>query len=190
MTICASTSTIDLDSKDWSLDLDALESLIRPNTKLIAINFPHNPTGAILPAESLERLVHMCRKHSIWLFSDEVYRGLQYTADEIPPVAAIYEKGISLGVVSKALGLAGLRIGWIVCSDLAALKDIANVKHYLSICNSAPSEILALIALRNQNIILQDNTSIAVDNLALFEVFLARWTAVFSWVKPKGACCG
>ena len=191
--LCPDTSCLDLRiDDDWSLDVDALAALIRPGqTKLIVMNFPHNPTGTVLPRKTLDEVIGLCRRNGVWLFSDEVYRGLERDPElQNPPVATLYEKGISLGVMSKSYGLAGLRIGWIVCTDVDMLDSISNVKHYLSICNSCTSEILALIALRNADSILERNVEITRANLQFVRSFMNNWKGVFSWVEPKGGCCG
>ena len=192
MNLCAETSSIDLSiDYNWNLDIHKLTGLIRPNTKMIIINFPHNPTGSVISSEILDRLILLARKHNIWIFSDEVYRGIESDPKNLrSPVVSLYEKGISLGVTSKSFGLAGLRIGWIVMQDINMLNHISNVKHYLSLCNSAPSEILALIALRNKDVLLERNTRLAKSNQILFEEFLDNWKGVFSWVPPKGGCVG
>eukprot|EP01034_Spumella_vulgaris_P046560 gene46560-58053_t len=146
--IC-STSTIDLSpSNEWKLDMTELESLIiGGTTKMIIMNFPHNPTGALLTHEEQQSVVELGRKYDLFLFFDEIYRGLERNESlRLPTIASIYNKGISLGGMSKVYGMAGLRIGWIALADKHWLHEIAETKHYLSICNSAPSEILALIA--------------------------------------------
>lgn len=100
------------ESNDWRIDLRSIQSSIKPNTKCIVINFPHNPTGQVIEEEELKALIEICRTKGIWLFSDEVYRLLG--APNKPwasPAACLYEKGLSLGVMSKAFGMAGLRIG-------------------------------------------------------------------------------
>lgn len=149
LSLCA-VSGVPLDPNDgWSLDLDRVAAAIRPETRVVSINFPHNPTGKILELDRFAALVELCRKRGIWLFSDETYRLLgPEGVEHLPQVADVYERGLSLGVMSKAYGLAGLRIGWIACSDRNMLLRMERMKHYLSICNSGPSERLALIALR------------------------------------------
>ena len=191
--LCPNMSCLDLCLEDnWSLDIDALTALVIPGqTKLIVMNFPHNPTGSVLPRKTLDAVINLCRRNGIWLFSDEVYRGIERDPQDLnPPVVSLYEKGISLGVMSKAYGLAGLRIGWIVCTDMNMLDEISNVKHYLSICNSCSSEVLALIALRNANTILGRNLAITKENLQHINEFFENWKGCFSWVEPKGGCCG
>ena len=96
----------------WALDIDELKRELRPNTKLISINFPNNPTGKIVPRSTFDAIVDLCRERGIWLFSDECYRLLEREPSlRLPQAADVYEKGISLNVMSKAYGLPGLRIG-------------------------------------------------------------------------------
>lgn len=175
--------------RDWGLDLAEIAAAIRPNTRLISINFPNNPTGKIIPGKELSELVDLCRTHGIYLFSDEVYRLLELDdAKRIPQVADIYEKGISLNVMSKAYGLPGLRIGWLACQDRDLLVRFERYKHYLSICNAAPSEVLAKIALANQQTILERNRVLLRDNLVELNQFFADYPALFEWMQPDGSC--
>jgi len=188
---CAVTPVSLLPSEHWRCDLDVLRASIQANTKLIVMNWPHNPTGQVPSREHWEGILAIAKEHDLWVFSDEVYRGLEPNeALRLPTLASVYEKGLSLGVVSKSIGLAGLRVGWIAGQDQAILNAIADVKHYLSICNSAPSEVLALIALRNNDVLLNRILSIVRDNLALIDAFLERWSSIFRWERPVGGCCG
>jgi aspartate/methionine/tyrosine aminotransferase len=106
----------------------------------------------------------------------------------IPQAADVYEKGLSLNVMSKAYGLPGLRIGWIASQDTALLDRLERYKHYLSICNSAPSERLAAIALGVREKLLERVRTLMRANLALLEVFLARYPELFEWQRPDGGC--
>ena len=191
LSICAVTGVpLDPDS-NWSLDLDQVAAAIRPDTKLVSINFPHNPTGRIIDRAVLDGLVDLCRKHGLWLFSDEVYRLLGPDPDkQVPQVTDLYERGVSLNVMSKAYGLPGLRIGWIACADRDLLARMERMKHYLSICNSAPSEQLAIIALRNRDAILARNNTLVRDNLDLLDGFFAEFPTLFEWRRPDGGCVG
>lgn len=187
--ICDVTGIALREFEDWRLDLDDLEAAIRPNTKLVSINFPNNPTGALMPQDNLRRLVDICRKHGIWLFSDEVYRGIEADpADTMPQIADIYERGFSLNVMSKAYGLPGLRIGWIACQDRQMLSKLERYKHYLSICDSAPSERLAVIALKAREQILADNRALLGENRKLLDEFFSDYPALFDWQPPQGGC--
>lgn len=189
LAICEVTG-VPLDPQDnWSLDIDRIAAAIRPNTKLVTINFPHNPTGAILPLERYRALIDLCRTHGIYILHDEIFNGLGPTgAQHLPFVADEYERGLSLNVTSKAYGLPGLRIGWIACQDADVLSRMERMKHYLSICNSGPSERLTMIALRNRDRILARNCAIVDENLPKWDAFFARYPDLFDWQRPDGSC--
>lgn len=189
LAICDATG-VPLDPDDgWSLDIDRIAAALRPNTRLVTINFPHNPTGAILPLDRYEALIELCRKHGLYLLHDEIFHGLGPSgAEHLPYVADRYERGLSLGVMSKSYGLPGLRIGWIACADREVLSKMERMKHYLSICNSAPSERLAVIALRNRDLLIGRNCAIIDENLPKWDAFFARHAERFDWQRPDGSC--
>lgn len=191
LSICTATG-VPLDPADnWSLDIDRVAAAIRPNTRLVSINFPHNPTGKILERDRFDALVALCRHHGLYLFSDEVYRPLGPTGTtHLPQAADAYERGLSLGVMSKAYGLPGLRIGWIACRDRDLLARLERMKHYLSICNSAPSERLAVMALGARDRILARNCALVDENLARLDRFFAERPDLFEWRRPDGGCVG
>lgn len=177
--------------QDWALDLDELRAAVRPHTKLISINFPNNPTGKIIPHATFEALIELCRAQGIWLFSDEVYRLIERDPSlRLPQAVDVYERAISLNVMSKAYGLPGLRIGWVACKDRDLLVRLERYKHYLSICNSAPSEQLALIALKAREQILAKNRQIVRDNIVVLNDFFAEFPHLFDWREPDGGCVG
>jgi len=187
--ICEVTGVALHENNNWYLDIDEIEQAIRPNTKLISINFPNNPTGCIIPEENLTALVELCRKQDLYLFSDEVYRLLECDESKrIPQIADIYEKGISLNVCSKAYGLPGLRIGWIGTQDTGLLLKLERYKHYLSICNSGPSERLAVIALKNSQTLLKRNRALIKSNLEAVTQFFSEYPDLFEWRTPDGGC--
>jgi len=181
---------VPLDPDDgWSLDLDRVKAAIRPNTKLMTINFPHNPTGAILPRDHYMALIELCRAHGIYILHDEIFNGLGPTGTQhLPFIADVYERGLSLNVMSKSFGLPGLRIGWIACQDADVLSKMERMKHYLSICNSGPSEQLTKIALKNKDKLLARNCGIVDENLPKWEAFFARHPDLFDWRRPDGSC--
>lgn len=187
--ICAATG-VPLDPEDgWSLDIDRVAGAIRPNTRLVTINFPHNPTGAILPLERYNALVELCRKDGIYILHDEIFNGLGQTGTmHLPFIADIYERGLSLNVMSKSFGLPGLRIGWIACADGEVLSRMERFKHYLSICNSGPSERLANIAVNNRDKLISRNCAIIDENLPKWDAFFARHADLFDWQRPDGSC--
>ncbi len=187
--ICDVSGVALLQDEDWRFDLDALRNAVRPNTKLVSINFPNNPTGYVPNRQDFASIVELCREHDLYLFSDEVYRLLELDAERrLPQAADAYEKGFSLNVMSKAYGLPGLRVGWIAGRDTDALARFNRYKHYLSICNSAPSERLAVIALKARDKILDRNRQILAGNLDLLDEFFHRHGDLFEWRRPDGGC--
>ncbi|MCA2185989.1 pyridoxal phosphate-dependent aminotransferase [Nonomuraea cavernae] len=175
--------------RDWALDLDKVVAAIRANTRLISVNFPNNPTGKVIDAADFAALARLCDERGIHLFSDEVYRGLERDpARTLPQAADLSEHALSLNVTSKALGLPGLRIGWITCRDRELRARLERAKHYTTICNSAPSEILARIALKARNSILDRNRDLITANLPAFDAFFAEFADDFDWRAPDGGC--
>jgi len=175
------------ENNDWELDLDFLKKNIKENTKAIVINFPHNPTGYIPSKEKFEKIVEIAKEKDIHIFSDEVYRFLEYDEkDRLHAMCDVYDKGLSLGVMSKTFGLAGLRIGWLVSKDKELLKKIASFKDYTTICNSSPSEFLASLALKHKDEIIKRNLTIIKNNLKLLTGFFERYKSLFDWIPPKG----
>lgn len=178
-------------SNRWQPDMDEVRAALRPNTRLIAVNFPNNPTGAIADQAVFQQLLELCAERDIYLFHDEVYRGLERDpARRLPQAAERYAKAVSLNVMSKAYGLPGLRIGWIACRDHTLLSRMERLKHYLSICNSRPSEVLATIALNAREPILARNRELCRDNLAQLGAFFAAHTDRYEWNEPDGGCVG
>lgn len=175
----------------WDFKISDLESMIKPSTKLLIINQPHNPTGALFSESKFLKVIELARKHDLYLFSDEVYRFLEYNSrDRLQAACDLYFKSFSLGVMSKAFGLAGLRIGWIATKQKNILEKMKAFKDYTSICASAPSEFLAEFALTQKEKILERNLEIISKNLSLLQAFFARYETFFSWNKPKAGSIG
>lgn len=189
LSLCEVTGIALDPGRDWALDLDQVEAAIRPNTRVVSVNFPHNPTGKVISAADFTALARMCDERGIHLFSDEVYRGLERDpARTLPQAADLSERAMSLNVTSKSLGLPGLRVGWIACRDRALLTRLEHAKHYTTICNAAPSEILARIALKARTTILHRNRALIARNLPAFGAFFAEFAGLFQWQAPDGGC--
>jgi aspartate/methionine/tyrosine aminotransferase len=170
----------------WTLDLDELRGLVRANTKAIILNTPHNPTGYLMSRQAYEAVHKLAQENNLLLFSDEVYRESEYDpATRLPAACDSGNHAISLGVTSKTYGLAGLRIGWIATRNREIYEKMASLKDYTTICNSAPSEFLAEVAMRNRMKLAERNLGIIKDNLAVMERFFARHTDLFSWIRPQ-----
>jgi aspartate/methionine/tyrosine aminotransferase len=170
----------------WALDLDELRHLMRTNTKAIIINTPHNPTGYLMSRVDYEAVHKFAREKELLLFSDEVYRESEYDpATRLPAACDIGDHAISLGVTSKTYGLAGLRIGWVATKNKKIYEKMTSLKDYTTICNSAPSEFLAEIAMRNRQKLAERNVGIIQDNLKIIDNLFARYSKLFSWVRPR-----
>ena len=175
----------------WAHDLDALRRLLRPETRVLYVNQPHNPTGTLMNAATFTEVVELARAHGLVLFSDEVYRELEHDpADRLPAACDVYERGVSLGSISKSYGLPGLRLGWLATRDRSRLARIAELKDYTTICASAPSELLTAVALRNRHVLLERNLGIVRENLPRLEDLFARRSDLFSWVRPTASAIG
>jgi aspartate/methionine/tyrosine aminotransferase len=187
----ADVTPVPLGPDDWTLDVDQLIAAIRPKTRMVIINFPHNPTGAHISRADFDRIVNECRDRGILLFSDEVYRFLEHEAsDLLPPAAVLYDQAISLGVMSKTFALAGVRIGWIATRDRELLQQCMRIKDYTTICSSAPSEILSLIALRARDRVVARSRTIVQGNLPTLRDFMTRHKEHLTWAPPRaGSTC-
>jgi aspartate/methionine/tyrosine aminotransferase len=158
---------------------------MRSNTRAIIINTPHNPTGYLMSKEDYDALHRIAQENNLLLFSDEVYRESEYDPSTRLPAACDYgEHAVSLGVTSKTYGLAGLRIGWIATKNKAIYDKMASLKDYTTICNSAPSEFLAELAMRNRKRLVERNLGIIKENLSIMDDFFARHADLFAWVRP------
>ena len=170
----------------WALDLDELERLLRPATRLVVVNFPHNPTGLLPTPAEFEALIDLARRRGAWLLCDEMYRGLERDpAERLPSAADRYERAIVLSGLSKTHGLPGLRAGWLVVHDAALRAALINWKHYTTICAAAPSEMLATVALSAHEALAGRNRRIIAGNLDTAEAFFRRWPELFDWRPPR-----
>jgi len=176
-----------LGSQGWHLDPDQLRRSLKEQTRLVVINFPHNPTGYLPSRQEFDLLVAIAREHDLYLLGDEMYRYLEHDpANRLPAACEVYEKGISLSGLSKSFGLPGLRAGWLATREKSLLERWLTIKDYTTICHSAPSEILAMIALRAREEIIRRNRGIIRDNLAALGSFFSAHRDLFTWVEPQG----
>lgn len=167
----------------WELDLEELKALAQPDTKLLVVNTPNNPTGYTLKPNELQSITELARKQGWMIFSDEVYQGLEETPPQF--FADLYENAVSLGVMSKAYGLAGLRVGWIATQNRGLYDKLVRFKHYTTICTSGPSEFLAEIALKHGDQILKRNREIIRENQQIAHSFFQRHKGLFTNNIPQ-----
>ena len=178
--ICDVTA-INLDSENnWNLDIQKIKDSLQPNTLLISINFPHNPTGKVISQSELNDIVNISRENNLYLFSDEIYRLMERDENKrLDQISDIYDKGISLNGMSKTYGMPGIRIGWISCKDHSLLDKMEKLKHYLSICNSTPNEKLSIIALKYRSKIIERSRKIIKNNLVKLNSFFQKYDNLF-----------
>ena len=169
---------------DYQPDLDELRALVTPDTKLICINNPNNPTGALMSGELLRQIVEIARSVDAYVLCDEVYRHLTQDDAWSESIVDIYEKGISLGSMSKAFSLAGLRLGWVATHDKAALAAMISHRDYNHISCGLFDEALATVALEHKDVLLQRNRTIVRENLAILDAWVASQPHV-RYTKPQ-----
>ncbi|HET9851269.1 MAG TPA: aminotransferase class I/II-fold pyridoxal phosphate-dependent enzyme [Candidatus Limnocylindrales bacterium] len=175
----------------WSLDVDRLLRSLHDETRMVVVNAPHQPTGMLPSEEEWRRLAAECGSRGIRLVGDEVYRFLEHDgASPLPAAADLDDRAVSIGVMSKTFAMAGLRIGWLATRDHDVLDRCARLKDYTTICSAAPSEVLALIALRARDRVIARSREIVASNLALVDDFFARRADAFTWVRPRGGSTG
>lgn len=175
----------------WALDLDELRHLMRTTTKAIIINTPHNPTGYLMSRADFDELHKFAQEKKLILFCDEVYRESEYnSADRLPAACDYGEHAVSLGVTSKTYGMAGLRIGWVATKNKKIFDAMASLKDYTTICNSAPSEFLSEVALRNRQQLIDRNLGIILGNLAIVDGLFKQYSSLFTWVRPRAGSMG
>jgi aspartate/methionine/tyrosine aminotransferase len=173
------------DGNHWRLDFEALEQSLLPHTRLLVINFPHNPTGFLPTRAELEEIIAFARAHHLFLFSDEMYRFLEYDpASRLPALCDLYEWGVSLSGLSKSMAVPGLRTGWLATQNELIFQSWAHFKDYTTICSSAPGEILALITLRARQQIVARNLALIGANLSSAHAFFAEFSDRFIWFPP------
>lgn len=187
----AEVRTVALDpSRGWALDPGEWAAAA-DGARMAVVNFPHNPTGALPGAEEFRRIVAAGVAGGGHLVSDEVYRLLEHDPDDrLPAAADLHERAVSVGVMSKAFGLAGLRIGWIATRDRDLLARVARLKDYTTICASAPSEVLAICALRARERVLERARGIVLANLGAVAAFAAAHADRITWEPPRAGTVG
>ena len=165
-------------------DLDSLKKLVTDKTKMICINNPNNPTGALMSEEILKEIVEIAKSADAWILCDEVYRHLTQEDSYSSSIADLYEKGISVGSMSKVFSLAGLRLGWIATHDTNAIKSFLSHRDYNLISCGMIDEMIASIALKNKDKLLKRNLTIVRENLEILDNWVKQEKHV-NYIKPK-----
>lgn len=179
------------EANGWKFEVKFLQQNIRPSTRLIIINFPHNPTGYIPPIDDFREIIQLAQKYNIHIFSDEMYRLLElHNDDRLPSACELYDKAVSLFGMSKTFGMAGVRIGWLVVKNKQLYQEMEKYKDYTTICSNAPGEILSIIALRAKDSIIGGHMIRIKRNLSLLDVFFDSHKDLFTWVRPRAGTIG
>ncbi|MCR5087893.1 MAG: aminotransferase [Oscillospiraceae bacterium] len=168
----------------WLPDLQELRSMITPGTKLICINNPNNPTGALMPTSMLREIVELARSVGAYVLCDEVYRHLTQDDDWSESITDLYEKGISVSSMSKVFSLAGLRLGWIATHDRDLLRTLLSHRDYNHISCGMFDEAVAGLALNHADALLKRSRSIVRENLATVAVWMSREPYI-RWFCPQ-----
>ncbi|MGO5075172.1 aminotransferase [Clostridium sporogenes] len=164
-------------------DLEELKKMVNSNTKLITINNPNNPSGSLIPVELLKQIVDIAKSVDAYVLSDEVYRGITEDGSYMHSIVDLYEKGISVGSMSKTFSLAGLRLGWIVSKDEKIINLCRERRDYDTISCGVLDDIFASLALENKDAILERNRKIVMTNRELLHQWVSSEPRV-SYVKP------
>lgn len=169
----------------WLPDIEELDKIITSKTKLLCLNNPNNPTGSVIPDRQLEEIVKIAQKKNVWILSDEVYRGLNLTGNLYSKsVADIYDKGISVGSMSKTYSLPGLRVGW-VAGRVDLINEINHQRQYNTISVSILDDYFASVALENRNSIAERNFHIQTRGVNILREWLGK-NHRFKCVLPEG----
>lgn len=185
---------IGVEVKEWTMalphfewDVAELERLIDKRTRAIVLNSPHSPTGRVLTAEQLQRVVELVERCNLWLISDEVYRGIWHQPEYITEAAAdLTARAVSIGDMTKPFGLGGLRVGWLASSQVEILERCSAMRDYTTMCCAAPSEFLAALALEYKDKLLDQKRTIARRNLTKLKQFVSEHSCHLELVSPQG----
>lgn len=166
-------------------DMDEFKSLIGPRTRMVIVNFPHNPTGASLDIEQQEELISVIEEAGAYLFWDGAFAELVYEGIPLPNPSLRYERAISIGTLSKAYGLPGLRVGWCFASP-EILDECVHLRDYISLATSPLVEMIARLAIEKADDLLGSRLLQAHTNLELTAVWVKQHQGEVEWVRPKG----
>ncbi len=173
-------------ARGWAIDPGEVGEALGGLPGAVILNVPHSPTGALPSRDDLQAIAADTVAAGAHLVCDEVYRLLEHDpADRLPAAVDVHERGVSIGVMSKAFGLPGLRIGWVATRDRALLRRLAALKDWTTICAAAPSEVLAIVALRARETLLARARGLVAAGLAAAEELVAAHPGTLGWIPPR-----
>lgn len=170
---------------DWKFNYDELVTVVNEKTKIIVLNSPHNPTGAVCETDLANKILALAEKYQCFILADDVSQASNYHNFPIAHHYLSYNNTVAISVLSKSFGLGGVRVGWAVTPNQQLLEKLLAIKSYGSICCSKIDEQLAIVALNNQDKIVQKNNQVVLANIKLFQQFIDDHHGKFSWVPPK-----
>lgn len=172
------------EGNNWIPDINELKNKVKNNTKIICMNNPNNPTGAVIPRNILEKIIDIARENNCYILCDEVYRGLEHNGQISKSIVELYEKGISTGSMSKVFSLAGLRLGWIVTPREVMNKIIIH-REYNTISVSILDDYFSTLALENKGKIIKRNLGKILEGKKIMSDWIESEPHI-SWIEPKG----
>jgi len=172
--------------KAYRLDLDQLEHLITPATKLVSLTYPHNPTGALIDLTTLKKIIEIIERKNTWLVFDETYGEMSF-APQLPVAASLSERVISISSMSKSYGLPGIRIGWLLCKNHRLMETFLAAKEQIVITNSVVDEEIAYQYLCNKEKLFVPVKATILHNFSILKKFMQQQDKL-EWVEPLGGC--
>lgn len=174
--------------EQWDIDLNKLRKTVTSRTKMLILNYPHNPTGACLTDAEMAEIVRICDERGVYLIADEAYRFLRQDARvSDASFADLYDRAVVLGSFSKTFASPGLRLGWVASRNQGMLERILEYRHFTSTCTNLPCQWIASELLEKRDAIIRRNNEIVRKNAALLEGFVKKYAELFAYVPPKGA---
>jgi aspartate/methionine/tyrosine aminotransferase len=170
----------------FRLDMEALDALVTPDTKLISLTYPHNPTGVLISEAELRAVVALAERKDAYLLIDETYRDMSFVP-RLPVAATLSDRVISVSSMSKSYGLPGIRIGWILCRNKALMETFLAAKEQICITNSVLDEEVAFRYLQKKEKLFAPVQAMIVKNFGVLKDFMANQNTL-EWVVPQGGC--
>lgn len=179
------------DENGWDFPMEELAAAINERTRMVFLSNPNNPTGRLLSEDELQEIVALARPHGAYVLVDEVYAGLEWSGSRMPSIAGLYSRGITTGSISKALGLQGMRIGWMISPDDQVIRDSLILRENSSEIMNVLGEAIAEIALRPDRYekALAFARSEGLDNLDILDKFIEAELRL-SWIRPEAGLIG
>ena len=170
--------------ENFTLDIDKLKSLIKPETKLVSLTYPHNPTGVMISEKELRQVIELVESKGCYLLFDETYREMTFK-ELLPLAASLSSNVISVSSVSKTYGLPGIRLGWLITKDKILMETFLAAKEQIFICNSVVDEEIAYLFLQKNNEYLNKIKNHINENFSVLKTWMQDHKYM-EWVEPSG----